>query len=121
MPAILAWVAASVTADCAAVFAALVPNPAVSPDSNALLPEPPDSAYVANPAPIPAANAELAANVVPNIPAPAKELKSVLPNKGAKKGKKASGCPVCGLTVKGIADANPLTSAGLTCISIESP
>jgi hypothetical protein len=31
-----------------------------------------------------------------------------------RKGKKASGCPVSGLIVKGTADANPFTSAGLT-------
>ena len=45
-------------------------------------------------------------------------LKSVgankLPNIGAKKGRKASGCPVSGFVVIGIADANPLTSAGFT-------
>ena len=39
---------------------------------------------------------------------------SIEPNIGAKKGKKASGCPVSGLIVKGTADANPFTSAGLT-------
>jgi hypothetical protein len=32
-------------------FIALVPNPAVKPDSNALEPEPPVCAYVAKPAP----------------------------------------------------------------------
>jgi hypothetical protein len=36
---------------------AFVPNPAVKPDNNALEPEPPVCAYVAKPAPIPAANA----------------------------------------------------------------
>ena len=95
MPAtILAWVAASVAALCAAVLAALVPNPAVSPDSNALLPEPPVCAYVAKPAPKPDARAALIP-VAPNIPpAPIpvnNEVPKALPNKGAKKGKKASG------------------------------
>ena len=48
-------------------------------------------------------------------PVPANKVgANKLPNIGAKKGKKASGCPVSGFTVNGIADANPLTSAGLT-------
>jgi hypothetical protein len=82
----------------------LFQNPAVKPDSNALEPEPPVCAYVAKPAPIPAAKAE----------PPNKAVPAIDPNKGAKKGKKASGCPVCGLTVIGIACAKPLTSAGFT-------
>jgi hypothetical protein len=46
---------------------------------------------------------------------PIKHLpKAIDPNKGAKKGKKASGCPVSGFTVIGIACAKPLTSAGFT-------
>ena len=95
------------------MFAALVPNPAVKPDSNALEPEPPVCAYVAKPAPIPAANA--GDNAKPAAPpAVNKAPPAIDPNTGARKGKKASGCPVCGFTVIGIACAKPLTSAGFT-------
>ena len=63
---------------------------------------------MAKPAPIPA--------MAPaDKPVPANKVgANKLPNIGAKKGKKASGCPVSGFTVNGTADANPLTSAGLT-------
>ena len=55
-------------------------------------------------------------------PAPVnKALPAIPPRIGARNGKKASGCPVSGFTVIGIACAKPLTSAGLTWRSIESP
>ena len=91
-----------------------VPKPyPVRPASNPFL-RSPVAAYCARPEP----NAE-----APNVPkAPLNKLPPIKePAKGARKGKNASGCPVCGLTVIGIADANPFTSAGLTCKSIESP
>ena len=63
---------------------------------------------MAKPAPIPAIAAA-------DNPVPAKIVGAIkLPNTGAKKGRKASGCPVSGFIVIGIADANPLTSAGFT-------
>ena len=52
----------------------------------------------------------------PNAVGPRRE-----PKRGASSGKKASGCPVCGFVVIGATCANPRTSAGLTCINIESP
>ena len=95
---------------------ALVPNPAVSPDNNALEPEPPVCAYVAKPAPIPAAAALLNPAVAkpPNVLPVKKVVPSIEPKIGAKKGKNASGCPVSGFVVRGTCDANPLTSAGFT-------
>jgi len=92
-----------------------VPTPyPVKPASNPFL-RSPVAAYCARPEPTALPN-----SVLPKAP-PNKEPPNKLPAKGARKGKNASGCPVCGLTVIGIADANPFTSAGLTCKSIESP
>ena len=73
-------------------------------------------AVVARPDPIAPAAAELSpvAPIKPPKPPAAapvnKELPAKLPNKGAKKGRKASGCPVIGFVVNepvGDKDANP--------------
>ena len=89
-----------------------IPYP-VKPAINPFLPLP-VAAHVAKPEP----NAEL--KPAPNVP-PNKEPPAIDPNIGARKGKKASGCPVSGLIVKGITCESPATSAGLTCSNIESP
>jgi len=78
---------------------------------------------VGDPVPIPAAAALLNPAVAkpPNVLPVKKVVPSIEPKIGAKKGKNASGCPVSGFVVKGTCDANPLTSAGFTWRSIESP
>ena len=100
----------------------LDPIPAVRPALNPSLTLP-VTAVCARPAPIPAAAALLNPAVAsPPSVLPAKRLPpNQLPNIGARNGRNASGCPVWGLTVIGIACAKPFTSAGLTCKSIESP
>ena len=70
-----------------------------SPEPNAA----PPAAVLINPAPN-----KLGKNAPPN------KLPNIAPTK-------ASGCPVLGLMVIGIIDANPATSCGFTCISIVSP
>ena len=91
-----------------------MPSPyPVKADNNPFLPLP-VTAYVAKPEPT--AEANPAPSVPPNKEPPANE-----PNNGANKGRNASGCPVSGLTVKGITCESPATSIGLTCINIESP
>ena len=83
----------------------------------------PVTAYCAKPEPkAPAAKEDKPA---PATPAPPKPVNNALPPNepsiGAKKGKKASGCPVSGFIVKGTCCAMAFTSIGLTCINIESP
>ena len=76
----------------------------------------PVSAQVPKPEPIAAPPA--AVNHVPPASPGRKAPPNKLPNIAPIN---ASGCPVSGLMVIGIIDANPSTSLGLTCISMVSP
>ena len=115
----LATVSAAVVAASPAVLPPIPAAPNALPKPNPVRPDimpcfkSPDCIALAIPEPIaPATGADNPVN---------KAVPAILPNSGAKKGKKASGCPVSGFFVNGIIDANPCTSAGLTCNNILSP